>query len=116
MKRDLIIRIALDEAEQEQFRGRMALVVPISEREAIQLGTDSIALHEDLARLSTDVEGVIATTEHHGRELTKETIMGVLTPLRNQIEELCARMDRVRQIIGRGKFVGEGDSDPKGPH
>ena len=92
MKRDLIIKISLDEAEQALFRGRMALVVPVSEDEGIQLATDMIALHEDLARLSTEVEAVIGTTEHHGDGLGEATITGLLTPWRNQIEELCGRM------------------------
>lgn len=113
MKRDLIIKIALDEAEQALFRGRMALVVPVSEDEGIQLATDMITLHEDLARLSTEVEAVIGTTEHHGQELSERTITAVLTPWPNQIEELCGRMDRVRQLIGRGTFVQEGDGKPK---
>ncbi len=85
-KRDLIVKITLDEAEQKKFRGRMAMVWPLSEGEGDQLATDLITLNQDLSRHSTEVDAVIGTTRHHGHDLCDRTIVAALTPWRTQIE------------------------------
>ncbi len=107
-KRGLIITINLDEAEQEQFRGRSPFVVPLSPDEAGRLGADIMITHEALWGLSTDTGAVI---EQLGVLPDGGQLVQGLTAWRDLAEGLHDRMDRVRQIIGRGKSVGQSDDD-----
>ncbi|MBK8437994.1 MAG: hypothetical protein IPL38_00230 [Rhodobacter sp.] len=113
MKRDLIIKLALDEAEVELFRNRMAFIAPLSPQEAARLGTDVIFTHEGCEALAASLVAFAEGRDFYGKpdpELTK-----ALGEFASMARDFQARMDRVRQIIGRGKFVGEGGTEQKGP-
>ena len=104
MKRDLILRVAMAEAEVAMYEGRNAMVVPLSDAEVAVLRGNVIGVHDFLAFnlkcLSTlqqvlestgDKEGAIAKTLHQLMEAARTSV------------DLQAS---TRELLGRAVFVG----------
>ncbi|MFN3970889.1 MAG: hypothetical protein ACK4L4_05870 [Gemmobacter sp.] len=112
--RDLIIRLVLDEAEQAKFKGRNALVIPVSDAEEKAFRQCIIVCHEALGGLAVDMDAVIAQVQSFPD--AGEILKG-LEAWRNLVEGLHARIEAVGSIIGRARLVGAGvgESDPVAP-
>jgi hypothetical protein len=108
-KRDLFIRLSLDEAGQRQFEGRGAFVLPATVDEAATAGTDLLLTHHNLAALATAIETVLS---HIDTVPAAKDVTDALTGWRDTVEDLHGRIGRAAAFFGRGAFIG-GDSGPK---
>lgn len=104
MKRDLIIRLSLDEAELREF-GRLVMVTPLTEDEAAGLRLNLITVHQSLGGLAIQMDDVI---EQSAKFPEAALVVAGLTAWRDLVEGLHARVGAVAAIVGRGKFVAGG--------
>lgn len=100
----IVIEAEVPAEAEEGFRnGKRAVVVPLSETETVQLGTDVILAHDGLAVIADSLLAFVEGRELYGKpdpEL-KEALEGMA----GQLRELWDRQGRTREILGRAVFV-----------
>ncbi|MFN4172145.1 MAG: hypothetical protein ACK4GW_10365 [Pseudorhodobacter sp.] len=103
-RRDVLIRLPLTEPEAAKFKGRWAMVVPLSEAEAAEL-RDKINLSQDtickLAQALSTLHEVLET-RGAGEADIRKTLAMWMEPAR----ATEAMLDRCRELLGRAVFVG----------
>lgn len=104
MKRDLILRVALSETEAAMYKGRDAMVVPLSEQETAVLHGNVIGVHDfltfNLKCLST-LQQVLESTGDK-----EEAIAKTLHQLMESARVSVGLQAATRELLGRAVFVG----------
>lgn len=91
------------EADEGFRRGKRACVVPLSENDAVRLGTDVIVVHEGLAAIADSL-----VTFAEGRELSGQPdpeLKDALEDFARHLREMGERQGQTREVIGRAVFV-----------
>ena len=105
--RDILIRLPLTEDEAAKFEGRNAMVVPLADTEVGELRDKIILSHDGMTKLAMAIATLAEVLETKGNSAPE--IRKLLEQWQEPSRLLASNLDRVRELLGRAKFVGGPD-------
>ncbi|MCU0898952.1 MAG: hypothetical protein MUC82_00485 [Cypionkella sp.] len=103
-RQDVLIRLTMTKEEAEMFRGRWAMIVPLSADEADELRAIFNATHDTLRKIAQALSTLGVVLETRGSD--EPDVRKVLDAWLNPTRQNEALMGRARELLGRAKFVG----------
>ena len=100
------------EAEAGFRHGKRACVVPLSETDAVRLGTDVILVHEGLAAMADTLAAFVEGRELYGKP--DPELKAALDDIAGHLRAMGERQGRTREVLGRAVFVNVFPKAPKG--
>ncbi|NEX47733.1 hypothetical protein [Pseudotabrizicola algicola] len=103
-RQDVLIRLTITKEEAEMFRGRWAMIVPLSSEEADELRAIFNVTHDTLRKIAQALSTLGVVLDTRGSD--EPDVRKVLDMWLNPTRQNEALMGRGRELLGRAKFVG----------
>ena len=102
--REVLIRLPLSENEAAMFEGRNAMIVPLSDAETGELRDKIVLSHEGMMKFAKAVATLVEVLETKGS--AEPEIRKLLEHWQEPSRLMASNLDRMRELLGRAKFVG----------